>query len=103
MPRYQRPTTTERPPLAKPYSQTADLFAFGITRGASGLPQRDPGSSGRELYDPAESFEQSYRRFEFSMLVELSLDLLRWLMRMRRKVMTFGSARASRRLSPRSN
>lgn len=84
MPRYQSPPSANRRP-SSPYSQTSDAILFGLTRGASGLPRRDPGCSGRQLYRAEETFEDTYPRFEFSTLVALSLDCLRWLIGVRQR------------------
>ena len=97
MPRYQSPPSANRRP-SSPYSQTSDAILFGLTRGASGLPRRDPGCSGRQLYGAEETFEDIYPRFEFSTLVALSLDCLRRLLRLRKGAI--GKAASRSRTSP---
>lgn len=110
MPRYQNPSPSQRRPVSSTSIQISDAMLFGITRGVSGMPRRDPGSSSRNLYRPGDSFEEAYPRFEFSALVTLALRALHWLMRKRKStaaanVVNLDAARSlfasSRRARPR--
>ena len=85
MPRYPSRSPAQRRPVSHTIDQTSDAMLFGITRGLSGMPQRDPGSSGRQLYRHGDTFEESYPRFEFSTLVTLSLAIAKWFHRLRQK------------------
>lgn len=69
-----------RPGLASG-SLLSNAFLFGVTRGLSGQPGRDPGSQGKGLYDPRETFEESYPKYEFAGLVKMVLRLAGWLSR----------------------
>jgi len=85
MPRYQSPSTRDQRSAFNSTGQVSDAILFGITRGASGLSGRDPGSAAKHHYIPTDTFENTYPRYEFSTLVELSLAVVRWLVRMRNK------------------
>lgn len=98
MPRYPSPSPAARRPASNVIHQTSDAMLFGITRGVTGLPRRDPGSAGRQFYRPGETFEESYPRFEFSTLVSLVLTAVRQLIEWRRNAaasngVSFDSAR----------
>lgn len=64
-------------------SLLSNAFLFAVTRGLSGQPGRDPGSQGKGLYDPRDTFEESYPKFEFAGLVKMVLSLAGWLSRRR--------------------
>jgi len=64
-------------------SPFSDEYLTALTRGFYIPPSEDTRPKRRETYEPGETFEETYPRYPFSMLVRIGLKLVEWIGRRR--------------------
>ena len=64
-------------------SPFSDEYLTALTRGFYIPPSKDTRPTGRERYEPGGSFEETYPKYSFSILVRIALKLVEWISRRR--------------------